>query len=319
MSEDELFREVAAVVGLREGADGVRDVVRATARLEPVAVRKLSRDASLPVPIVSAICNELRKRDVIARERPVRLTTLGRAIFGTAAPVDGPALGPAVRKLAAAVERAPRPRLDLDQAHCNLDTKVRRVQALQEADALDGRRVLLLGDDDLVSLALERLAEPLGIRPARVVVVDVHGALLAFLREELRRAPFVCEVRRHDLREPLPESLRGTIDTVVTDPPYTVAGAELFLSRAAEAIDAERRSDVFFAFGSRPPDEELRVQRAIASMGFITKRLARNFNEYVGAGTIGGVSHLYHLASTRETQPLVAERYEGPLYTADRR
>jgi predicted methyltransferase len=334
VSEDELLNEVAAVVGLREGAAGVRDVVRATARHEPVAVRKLSRTAALPVPIVSAICNELRKRGVVARERPVRLTTLGRALYASTrseivdaacGACDGRALvipsslGPASRRLAAVATRAPRPRFDLDQAHCDVDTKVRRVLALHEADALERRTLLFLGDDDLVSVALARLAEPLGVRPARVVVLDVHGALLAFLRSELARAPFPCEVRRHDLREPLPLSLRGTVDTVFTDPPYTVAGAELFLSRAADAVVGDRRGDVFFAFGSRSPDEELRVQRAITAMGYVTKRLVRDFNEYIGAGTLGGVSHLYHLTTTRELRPLIAARYEGPLYTADRR
>lgn len=319
MNDDAILGEVAAAVGLREGVAGVRDVVRATARFEPVAVRKLSRAAALPVPIVSAICNELRKREVVARERPVRLTALGRALFGAGARAEEPELGPAVRRLATAVARAPLPRFDLDQAHCDLDTKVKRVLALHEADALVDRTVLLLGDDDLVSLALALLGAPLGARPARVVVLDVHGALLAFLRDELRRAPFAVDVRRHDLREPLPEWVRGAVDTVFTDPPYTVAGAELFLSRAAQAVAGDRRGDVFFAFGSRAPDEELRVQRSIAAMGFVTKRLERNFNEYVGAGTLGGVSHLYHLTSTRETKPLLADRYEGPLYTADRR
>jgi predicted methyltransferase len=333
MNDDALLGEVAAAVGLREGVAGVRDVVRATARFEPVAVRKLSRAAALPVPIVSAICNELRKREVVARDRPVRLTALGRALF--AAPTGsglGEALcpecegrelvipqelGPAVRRIALAAERAPRPRYDLDQAHCDVETKVRRVLALNDANALDGCSVLLLGDDDLLSLALARLAEPLGARIARVVVVDVHPALLAFLHRELARAPFRFEVLRHDLRDPLPESLRGTVDTVFTDPPYTAAGAELFLSRAAEAVGPERRADVFLAFGSRSPDEELRVQRSIGEMGFVTKRLVRNFNEYVGAGTLGGVSHLYHLVGTPEVRPLARGRYDGPLYTRE--
>jgi predicted methyltransferase len=54
--------EVAVAVGLAEGEAGVRDVLRVVARREPVAVRKVSRATELPVPIVSAICNELRKR-----------------------------------------------------------------------------------------------------------------------------------------------------------------------------------------------------------------------------------------------------------------
>jgi predicted methyltransferase len=330
---DELLQEVAAAVGLREGVDGVGDVIRATARFEPVAVRKLSRAAALPVPIVSAICNELRKRDVVARERPVRFTPLGRAMFGTTSGPSGgvcsqcdgrglvvPApLGPAARKLAGIARRAPQPRFELDQVHCDVDTKVRRALALHEAGALDGRRVLLLGDDDVLSVALARLAAPMGVHVASLDVLDVDRGLVTFLRSELRRAPFRCAVRRHDLRDPLPESLRGAVDTVFTDPPYTVEGAELFLSRAAEAVAGNARAHVFLAFGSKRPDDELRLQRALVAMGFVTKQLVRDFNEYVGAGTLGGVSHLYHLMSTREVRPLVTGSYDGPLYTREAR
>lgn len=330
---DELLEEVAAAVGLREGVEGVGDVIRATARFEPVAVRKLSRAAALPVPIVSAICNELRKRDVVARERPVRFTPLGRALFGTANGLSAAvcphcegrelvvpaALRPAARKLAGLARRAPQPRFELDQVHCDVDTKLRRALALHEAGALDGRRVLLLGDDDLLSLTLALVAAPLGARIASLETVDVDGALVSFLSGQLGRAPFGSNVRRHDLRDPLPQSLHGTIDTVFTDPPYTVEGAELFLSRAAEAVAGKPRADVFLAFGSKRPEDELRMQRALVAMGFVTKRLVRDFNEYVGAGTLGGVSHLYHLVSTPGVRPLVAGRYDGPLYTREAR
>jgi hypothetical protein len=52
-------------------------------------------------------------------------------------------------------------------------------------------------------------------------------------------------------------------------------------------------------------------------MGFVIRRLERDFNEYVGAGALGGASHLYHLAATPELRPLVAGRFAGPLYTAE--
>jgi N4-bis(aminopropyl)spermidine synthase len=52
-------------------------------------------------------------------------------------------------------------------------------------------------------------------------------------------------------------------------------------------------------------------------MGFSVQRLIRNFNDYVGAGVLGGTSHLYHLATTEELRPLVAGRYDGALYTGD--
>lgn len=335
MNGDAVVGEVAAAVGLAEGEEGVRDVIRAVARLQPVAVRKVSRATELPVPIVSAICNELRKREVVDVRRPVRLTQRGREAFGVPAGRARPGgacptcagrevvvhagLGRAVRSLALLARSAPAPRVEIDQVHCTVATKLRRVVALDEAGALDGRRVLLLGDDDLTSAALVLAARHHGIGTGvrDLVVVDVDRRLVRFLERALRRSPFPARCVAHDLREPLPALLRGTADTVFTDPPYTAAGAELFLSRAAEATTGRSGRDVFLAFGPRRPDETLRVQRSIAAMGFAVQRLVRNFNEYGGAGALGGTSHLYHLATTAELRPLVEGRFDGELYTGD--
>jgi hypothetical protein len=54
-------------------------------------------------------------------------------------------------------------------------------------------------------------------------------------------------------------------------------------------------------------------------MGFLTRSLSPDFNQYVGAGVLAGTSHLYHLAATPELRPLVAQAFQGPLYTADAR
>jgi predicted methyltransferase len=291
-----IVREVAAAVGLSEGERGVRAVLAAVARLEPVSTRRLARTVDLPVPIVASVCGELRKRGVVAEERPTRLTPLGRELFAAGGLdlhraatcprcagrglVVRAELKPLLAEMKQIAWTAPPARPELDQCHCTPETKLRRVLALHEADALVGRRVLFLGDDDLTSLAVERV------------------------------------VRRLDLRDPLPPSLRGAFDTVVTDPPYTVAGARLFLARAAEALDATG-GDVLFSFGSRRPGVALLVQRAIAELGFTIVRVQRDFNEYVGAGVLGGTSSLYHLSAASEPRPVVADRYDGPLYTAD--
>lgn len=334
MNGDRIVGDVAATVGLDEGEAGVRDVLRAVVRFEPVAVRKLSRATELPVPFVSAICNELRKRGVVSTQRPVRLTPRGRDVFGGFAPahvmdaccptcagreiVLPPALTGAVRRLAVLAKQAPPPRLELDQVHCTVETKVRRVLAMYEAGALADRRILLLGDDDLTSVAIGLVADHLGPGlPIRgVVVLDVDPAVLSFVRHALRGASFPVECVTHDLRDPLPVPLRGAADTVFADPPFTSQGAALFLARAAEAVGRPGR-DVFLAFGSSRPATALALQRTIAERGFVVRRLIRNFNEYVGAGILGGTSHLYHLASTAELRPAGTGRHDGPLYTAD--
>ncbi len=175
MDVDVVAAEVASAVGLAEGPAGVRDVLRVIAHHEPVAAREVGRLAELPVPIVAAVCNELRKRGVVDRSRPVRLTPAGRA--GLAVPAAGHAwlsgqcpgcagTGVAVpaglATLAAELELAaagtPAAKLELDQTHCTVDTKLRRVLRMHDAGALAGQRVIVLGDDDLISLAIAAFA-----------------------------------------------------------------------------------------------------------------------------------------------------------------
>jgi predicted methyltransferase len=251
MTRDGIVGDVATIVGLAEGEAGVRDVIRAVARLEPVAVRSVSRATELPVPFVSAICNELRKRGIVSAQRPVQLTARGRDLFGT--------------------------------------TSLRL--PLEAACPTCARREIVV-PPTLDSIASELAVLSDAAPPVRVEIDQTH-----------------CTV----------ETLRGWADTVFTDPPYTSVGASLFLSRAAEATRGRARADVFLAFGPRRPEETLALQRAIAEMGFTVRSLIRNFNDYVGAGSIGGASHLYHLATTSELQPLVEGHYDGPLYTGDAR
>jgi predicted methyltransferase len=323
--------EVAAAVGLVEGERGVRAVLAALSRLEPVSIRRLSRAVDLPVPIVAAVCAELRKRRVVAEQRPARLTPTGRRLpsaqglrlgRGTCPACGGRGLvTEALSSLARGLDRAarggPPARAELDQCHCTVETKLRRVLMLHEADALVGRRILLLGDDDLTALALRAVVRRFGSTStvARLTVVDVDAELITFLRRALDGAPFQVECVHHDLRRPLPAGLVRAFDTVVTDPPYTEAGARLFLSRAAEALDGD--GDVFLSFGSKRPDAALQVQHVVWELGFVIKRLVRDFNEYVGAGVLGGASHLYHLGATRHLRPPHGGAFSGPLYTAD--
>jgi predicted methyltransferase len=88
----------------------------------------------------------------------------------------------------------------------------------------------------------------------------------------------------------------------------------LFLSRAGEALYPEG-GRIYLHFGHRPPDEQVEVQQAIASMGLVIEQMVPNFNEYVGAGVLAGVSDLYVLSATPDSAPLVTGEFDQPLYT----
>ena len=338
MNLDETVADVAAAVGIAEGEAGIRDILSAILEVEPGAVREVARLAELPVPVVAAACNELRKRGVVETQRPVRLTGPGREAVTTAAggaavlrltcpECDGrgivlPAeLAGLADTLQAAADGEPDARAELDQTHCTVPTKIARVLRLQAAHALAGQRILLIGDDDLIAAAIAQFAAwagtPRMIR--RLAVVDTDPDVLSWIGEQAAPTGVKVELVEHDLRAPLPSSLAGAFDVAMTDPPYTVAGAELFLSRAVSALAAQPGRHVFFSFGARRPDETLAVQRAIAGMGLVQRALWPGFNTYVGAGILAGTSNLYHLRTAQGARPLIEDGYDGPLYTADNR
>lgn len=329
MDIDAIVTQVARAVGLAEGEAGVRDVLRAVSRSDSAPTSQVSRMVELPVPIVTAVCNELRKRGVIARTRPISLTAQARELLagqhvdGRCPYCDG--LGSLVpselKTLADELELvasgAPNARPELDQTHCTVATKIHRVLKLHDCGALDGKRVILLGDDDLISVAIARFARLTGVGAKTVAVVDTDPAVLDWIGEQV--AGLDITLIEHDLREPLPAGLVGSFDVACTDPPYTVYGASLFLSRAVSALRQGPGQHVFFSFGARRPAEMLATQRLIAGLGLVVRSLTPNFNSYLGAGILGGSSHLYHLRSTEQTAPLTDGDYAGPLYTADTR
>jgi predicted methyltransferase len=215
----------------------------------------------------------------------------------------------------------PGAKLELDQTHCTVDTKLRRVLRMHEAGALAGQRVIVLGDDDLISLAIAAFAAvpAAGARPRRLTVVDCDRDLLGYLAEAATAGEVPVELIEHDLRQPLPAGLLGAFDVACTDPPYTVAGAELFLSRAVAALAGGAGRHVFFSFGARRPEETLRVQRLIADLGLTVRSLVPGFNSYTGAGVLAGTSNLYHLRTTAQARPTITGQHAGPLYTAGAR
>ena len=337
MDVDEIVTAVAGAVGLAEGESGIRDILLAVLAAEPAAVREVARLAELPVPIVAAACNELRRRGIVDTQRPVRLTPAGRSAVAAANPavalqvtcpecggrgaIVPPELASLTTTLQAIADGMPGAKAELDQTHCTVDTKLGRVLVLHQARALAGQRILLLGDDDLISVAIARVAAQTGSAAAirRLVVVDTDPAILGWIDEQVAATGAAVETVEHDLRQPLPPSLAGVFDVVPTDPPYTVAGAELFLSRAVSALVPEPGRHVFFSFGARRPDETVAVQRAIAEMGLAVRSLAPGFNTYLGAGVLAGTSNLYHLRTAPDARPLIEGAYDGPLYTADNR
>src|SRR5215471_2534496 len=76
----DVLADVAAAIGLDEGRHGVEEVLRHVSGRGQVGNRTLSRLTGLPVPLVAAVCAELRFAGLLSPERPARLSPAGEAL-----------------------------------------------------------------------------------------------------------------------------------------------------------------------------------------------------------------------------------------------
>jgi len=140
---------------------------------------------------------------------------------------------------------------------------------------LSQKKVLLLGDDDLLSIAIhatEILTD--------VMVVDLDVSLLTALHRwcESSRINVIC----HDLRLELPLDHLGAYDLVFTDPPYTLPGQLKFLQRAIASLRPVHGSELYVC-SSRLYLDQTSIDRIIqfAEMaGFCLSECYEGFNEY---------------------------------------
>jgi hypothetical protein len=219
-------------------------------------------------------------------------------------------------ELTAILARAPAADVTLDQAPCAPETAVLRALLMLQTGALEGKRVLMLGDDDSVSLAVGLVARSLGRADLtrRLTVVDVDDRWLSFLKEAGAAEGIEIEVVQHDLRQPLPQALVHSFDTVETDPPYTLEGARLFLTRAGEVLADD--GHCFFSFAQWPAAQALGLQQVFVELGFAVQAARPSFNRYPGATVLGNVGQLIELSYVRPGAAAAAE-WTGPLYTAE--
>ena len=327
--DEDLVKTISERMSLKEGEEAVRRVLREVYRSRKIGTKDLARAARLPVPVTAAIRRELEKRGILARKGGATLTEQGekyvRERLGFASEV-GPAhsayscrqaaipdeYAEVLKKLMDCSALRPEPFLMLDQAHATPDTALRRALYMLEEGDLEGREVLFLGDDDLTSVAAGLLGSARGI-----TAIDIDGRLLGAIEEISDREKLGIECILHDLREPLEEGLVDRFDVVLTDPPYTLPGLRLFLSRAIDALRPRKTSSIYLAFPDKPPLEMLEAHRAINGMGLYVRELIPRFNIYEGAEILANTTFMAKLTVTEVASPAVTGVFRGALYTGE--
>lgn len=170
----------------------------------------------------------------------------------------------------------PVPVEEYDQGYISPEDVMRRVAFIYERGDLEGSKIMVLGDDDLCSLALATTD-----LPEKIVVLEIDDRLVKYINKIAERYKFRIDARLYDAREELPESLKRSFDVFITDPVETLPGIELFLSRAVSALKEEGDAGYF---GLTIQEASLakwrKIEEIILKMNFVITDILRDFSVY---------------------------------------
>ena len=224
-------------------------------------------------------------------------------------------------------ERRPLPIEDYDQGYISPEDVLRRIGFMYERGDLAASEIIVIGDDDLLSIA----AALTGL-PKRVVAIEVDERLVRFINRIAEEHDLSLEARSYDVQEPLSEELVRSFDVFVCDPVETLAGIKLFLSRGAASLRGSG-SAAYFGLTTLEASRKkwYEIQRMLHEMGFVITDIRRRFSVYPCEDTnffryqhrlrivkkLRSLcdynwfrSALYRIEAVKEPKPLVAGKIE---------
>ncbi|MGZ0052314.1 bis-aminopropyl spermidine synthase family protein [Brevibacillus gelatini] len=300
--------------------------------------KELARKLMLPVPVATAIKKELIRAGALQATNGLTCTEDGRAYTENVLGFSGldrklfdrlmqdeaawkNELSELYQELQQIMSRRPQVNVQLDQAKCTAETSLRRAILCLRSHALIGKNILCVGDDDLVSvslaLLLKRLFPGKKAVSGRIEVVDIDERFLQVITDVAKQYALPIRCHRADLRKPLPKELHQQYDCFFTDPPYTLQGMSLFLSRGISGLKKRKGLPIFLSFAHKSPDFTLRMQQQFVQAGVTVREVISHFNEYEGAQMLGGKGQMIVLATTEQTTPIVEHAFTKPLYTGE--
>ena len=173
------------------------------------------------------------------------------------------------------VQKRPSPTVSFFQGYMYEYDVVARVAVMHHYGDLLNNAFLLVGDDDLLSVALA-LTE----LPSRIVVLDIDERLGEFLNRVNKEYGFEIEFLKFDVSEPLPEEFMGKFDVFSSEPLETLSGLQAFLSRGVCCL---KRNGVGY-FGLTTIEASLKkwfsIEEMLVKMGCVITDVIRGFSVY---------------------------------------
>ncbi|WP_353097746.1 bis-aminopropyl spermidine synthase family protein [Tissierella praeacuta] len=332
------IEEVNKNVNIEEGKTSIEKILITIYFKEGISTKELSRNSLLPIPIVTAIKREFIKKGLIIQDRGSRLTVKGKDFVEKDLGFkkinknlytkllmepwnEYREITEIKEQLQSVFNNRPQADVTIDQSKSSVDTSLKRAILCLKNHTLIGKRILCLGDDDLVSIALGFLLKRLFNNSisynTRITVMDVDKRVLGYVSDIAIKESIPIECEYVDFRMPLSNDFKNQFDCLFTDPPYTLEGMNLFLSRGVEALKNDSGLTIYLSYAHKSPDFQLTMQKYFLDMGLIVSEVIARFNTYEGASIIGNTGQMIVLKTTNMSKGLIKTPYRGVLYTGE--
>lgn len=252
------------------------------------------RLSHVPLRALSAFWHQLITAGLLeACDGALRLTESGRALTQTLgiAPMreatcphcEGRGINsrmlpePVAKRFAEICRYRPEAMQDYDQGFVTEATTLARIAFAWDRGDLEGKKLLVLGDDDLMSIAAALTGAP-----AYVLAVDIDERLIQFINEVARHEGLdQLEAVRYDLREPLRDAWLGHFNTFMTDPTESFLGFKTTIKRGLLALHGPGCAGYFGLTHVESSYEKWRqIQRFLLDSGTVVTDLIDDFNAY---------------------------------------
>ncbi|ENJ9654503.1 bis-aminopropyl spermidine synthase family protein [Clostridium botulinum] len=293
---------------------------------------------NIPVPLVTAIKNEALKLKLLEKSTGIHLSLKGKQFVENELGYRG--INVKLYKtlnisnadkikeqlslnLNNIFENRPKADVSVDQSKCTLETAIKRALLCLENNCLIGKNILCVGDDDLISVSIGMLLHTLysgnmNLCKTKIYVLDSDQRILDYICEigKLYDLPVNCY--NIDFRDSIPNEYISKMDCLYTDPPYTLSGMKLFLSRGLECLKNSVSLNVFLSYAHKSQEEMLKIHKIFIELGLSALRIMPKFNRYEGAGILGNSSQMFLLKTTAAARsPIIGEKFNIPIYTGE--
>lgn len=165
--------------------------------------------------------------------------------------------------------------LQFNQQPCTVLTTQKRV-AYAEATCLKSDSILVLGDDDYVSVYLGRAGF------TNITVLDIDTKVLARIKKTAQEESLCIEAHHQDLTQKLPEKLKKDYKLCFMDPFYSSDGIDIFL-RSAVILTSRAQNPTFFLsvhLMSLFKDGLQKITQQFSELGVEVVEFKKSFNSY---------------------------------------